>query len=357
MDSRDRVLCSLHLEEPDRVPIYELAINAPVGKTILGRTPRVDAYLLVDPEDYYNVYAGFGLDAMTVWDVGLPVKYFDSETFLDDWGRVWRKSEHTEVTYYLKGTIKTPEDLEKFSLPDPHDYKRLKTIERLVKINKAKMAIIGGIHDGFEVPSMMRGVEDFLSDYYRNPKFAQKLIETCVEYNMELAKAMSDLGVDALVTGDDYAYKKGPLMSPGHFKRFIAPYLKRVVDATHRCSLPIVKHTDGYVWPILGDIINTEADALHPIEPQAKMKLEDVKERYGDRICLIGNVDVSTVLPLGTVEETVMEVKRCLREAASGGGYILSSSNSIHDSVRPENFKAMIEAAKRYGKYTKRSVD
>jgi len=71
----------LHLEEPDRVPVYELAINAPVAKTVLGRMPRVDAYLLVDPKDYYDVYAGFGLDAMTMWDVGLPVKYVDAGSF------------------------------------------------------------------------------------------------------------------------------------------------------------------------------------------------------------------------------------------------------------------------------------
>jgi len=222
-----------------------------------------------------------------------------------------------------------------------------------MKINIVKMAIIGGVHDAFEIPSMMRGVENFLFDYYRNPKFAERLIETSIKYNIELAKAMIDLGVDALVTGDDYAYKKGPLMSPEHFKKFVAPYLKRIVDVAHQNSMPIIKHTDGYLWPILDEIINTGADALHPIEPQAKMSLEDVKERYGDKICIVGNVDVSSVLPFGTVDETIMEVKRCLKEAAGGGGYILSSSNSIHDSVKPKNFRAMIEAAKRYGKYTR----
>jgi len=351
MDSRDRVLCALHLEEPDRVPVYELAINAPVGKHVLGRMPRVDAYLLVNAEDYYNVYTGFGLDAMTVWDVGLPVKQIDRETYLDDWSRIWRKSEHSQVTYYLKGSIQSPEDFESFSPPDPHDHKRLKTLEELVKINRNKMAMIGGVHDAFEIPSMMRGVENFLFDFHRNPRLAERMVETSIEYNIELAKAMIDLGVDALVTGDDYAYRKGPLMSPEHFKKFITPYLKKIVDVSHQKSVPIIKHTDGYIWPILDEIVNAGPDALHPIEPQANMSLKEVKEMYGHRICVAGNVDVSSVLPLGTVEETSMEVKRCLTEAAGGGGYILSSSNSIHDSVKPENFRAMIEAAKRNGRY------
>ncbi|MFQ6095122.1 MAG: uroporphyrinogen decarboxylase family protein [Candidatus Bathyarchaeia archaeon] len=340
------------MEEPDRVPIYELAINAPVAKAVLGRMPRVDAYLLVDAEDYYDVYVGFGLDAMTMWDVGLPVKYVDAETFIDDWGRLWRKSEHSQVTYYLNGTIRSPEDLEGFSPPDPYDDRRLEPLRRLIKMNRANLAIIGGIHDAFEIPSMMRGIDAFLLDYYRNPEFAERLIEMNVEYNVELAKAMIDLGVDALITGDDYAYKKGPLMCPEHFKRFIAPYLKRIAETCHRKSILMIKHTDGYLWPIIDDIINAGVDALHPIEPQARMNLSEVKDLYGDSICIVGNVDVSSVLPLGTVDETVMDVKRCLREAADGGGYILSSSNSIHDSVKPENFRVMIKAAKKYGRYS-----
>jgi len=318
----------------------------------LQRMPKVDAYLLVDAEDYYNVYTGFGLDAMTIWDVGLPVKYLNAETFLDDCGRVWTRNEQSQITYYLNGTIESPEDLDNFCPPDPNDQKRLRTLEKLIKISKTKLAVIGGVHDAFEIPSMMRGVENFLFDYYRDQKFAERLIETSTRYNMELAKAMIDLGVDALVTGDDYAYKKGPLMSPQHFKRFIAPYLKMIVDVSHQGSVPIIKHTDGYLWPILDEIVNTRADALHPIERQAKMSLKEVKDKYADRVCVAGNVDVSLVLPLGTVEKTIMEVKRCLKEAADGGGYILSSSNSIHDSVKPENFRAMIEAAKRYGKCT-----
>ncbi len=197
----------------------------------------------------------------------------------------------------------------------------------------------------------MRNMENFLLDYYKNPTFARKIIETSTEYNIELAKAMIDLGADAIMSGDDYAYNQGPMMSPKHFKEFVFPYLKKIVDVVHRRGIPFLKHTDGYIWPILNDIVNTGIDALHPIDPQAKMSLKDVKEKYGDTLCVMGNVDVTNVLPLGTVEETVGDVKRCIKEAAGGGGYVLSSSNSIHDAVKVENFKAMIRAARRYGKY------
>lgn len=221
----------------------------------------------------------------------------------------------------------------------------------MIKNNKKQLAVVGGIHDAYEIPSQMRGVNNFLVDLFKNPSFARRIIETSVDYNIELAKAMIDLGVDALISGDDYAYKHGPFMSLKLFREFITSYLKKIIDTVHHCGIPFIKHCDGNIWPILDDMVNTGIDALHPIEPQAGMSLREVKEKYGNKICVMGNVDVTNVLPLGTVEDTVKDVKRCIEEAASGGGYILSSSNSIHNAVKIENFKAMIEATKKYGKY------
>jgi uroporphyrinogen decarboxylase len=338
MTHKERILAAVNHEEPDRVPVYELAVYA-------------HAYCEITPQAYYDTHVDFGLDAITVWDEGIPKRRLDNETFVDEWGRVWRKPENSRLTYYQRGSIVTPEDLEALSLPDPCNPERLKGLRETIRINKNHIAVVGGIQDAFEIPSQMRGLENFLLDYYRNPTFVEKLVETSVRYNIELAKAMIDLGVDALVTGDDYAYKKAPFMSPAHFRRFVVPYLKRIVDVGHKHSIPVIKHTDGNILSILDDIVETGIDALHPIEPQAGMSLRNVKEKYGDRICIIGNVDVTSVLPFGTVEDVTREVRRCIDDAASGGGYILSSSNSIHEAVKPENFRAMIRETKRYGRY------
>lgn len=343
MKPRERVLRALSLEEPDIVPLFEIEINTPIVRKILGREPR-------EAMDFYDVYAAFGLDGINFWDKAIPVQYLDAECYVDDWARVWR-TEENEITYYVRGTINTPEDFEKFTPPDPFDYDRLDRLRKVIRSNKKELAVVGGIHDAFEIPSQMRGVAGFLTDLYRNPGFARKIIETSTKYNIELAKAMTDLGVDAIISGDDYAYKHGPMMQPKLFREFVASYLKKIVDAVHRKGVPFIKHTDGYLWPILDDIVKTGIDALHPIEPQAGMSLKEVKEGYGDRICVMGNVDVTYVLPLGTAEETVRDVKRCIMEAADGGGYILSSSNSIHNAVRVENFKAMTEATRKYGKF------
>jgi uroporphyrinogen decarboxylase len=72
---------------------------------------------------------------------------------------------------------------------------------------------------------------------------------------------------------------------------------------------------------------------------------------YGSRVCIIGNIDCGNLLTNGTPDQVTKAVKRCISTASPGGGHILSSSNSIHSGVKPENFLAMIAATKRFGKY------
>jgi uroporphyrinogen decarboxylase len=91
-------------------------------------------------------------------------------------------------------------------------------------------------------------------------------------------------------------------------------------------------------------------NAIHPIEPKA-MDILEVKKRYGGKLCVIGNIDLGYTLTRGSPEETESEVKEKLRTVAPGGGYCLGSSNSIPEYVKPENFRAMVETTKKYGKY------
>jgi len=141
------------------------------------------------------------------------------------------------------------------------------------------------------------------------------------------------------------------MMSPAHFRQFILPYLKRSIDAAHEMGVPFIKHTDGNIWSILDMMVEAGIDGIDPIEPLAGMDIGEVKARYGDRIAVIGNVDCSIVLTQGTREEVEEAVKETIAKASPGGGHILASSNSIHPAVKPENYVAMVEAARKYGNY------
>jgi len=98
-------------------------------------------------------------------------------------------------------------------------------------------------------------------------------------------------------------------------------------------------------------IIDSGIDCLDPIDPVAGMNLGEIKRKYGERICIKGNVDCANTLTLHGVEETIGETKKCIETAGPGGGYILSSSNTIHASVKPENYTAMLDTWKKYRNY------
>ena len=102
-------------------------------------------------------------------------------------------------------------------------------------------------------------------------------------------------------------------------------------------------------------MVDAGINGLHPIEPGA-MDLAHVKNRYRDRICLLGNVDCRFVLPFGSEKDVRRDVKRCIDAAAIGGGYILASSNSLHANCKVENVYTMVDETRRYGKYPLHSI-
>jgi uroporphyrinogen decarboxylase len=116
-------------------------------------------------------------------------------------------------------------------------------------------------------------------------------------------------------------------------------------------GLSVIKHTDGMIWPIIDMIVDSGIDCLDPIDPVAGMDLGEVKRKLGGRIALKGNVDCSHLMTLGAPQEVSAATRDALRIGAPGGGFILSSSNSIHSSVKPENYMAMLRTLKEHGAY------
>jgi uroporphyrinogen decarboxylase len=88
---------------------------------------------------------------------------------------------------------------------------------------------------------------------------------------------------------------------------------------------------------------------MHPNEKGA-MDIRQMKEDYGQRLCLLGNVDLN-ILGAGTPEEVDQEVCELIRDIGPGGGYIVTSGNSLAGYLLPENVEALSRAVQKYGEY------
>ena len=212
-------------------------------------------------------------------------------------------------------------------------------------------AVIVHLNDVFSLPRYLMGYENLLIAIAAEPALVTALVTMSVDINLAMAKEVAQRGVKIVYTGDDFAGDTGPLMSPAHFRELFFPGLRRVVQGYKALGLFVIKHTDGMIWPLMDMIVDSGIDCLDPIDPVAGMDLAEVKAKLGKRIALKGNVDCSHLMSLGTPEQVAAATKDVLRIGAPGGGFILSSSNSIHSSVKPENYAAMLHTLKEHGSY------
>ena len=323
MSSRDRVFTALKRQIPDMVPILEWTIDERVIK-------KIDNSLTY--EDFVEQY---DLDAVCARENQQLVK-LDDLHLQDEWGVINRASE--AVLMPVKCAIEKPEDLKKLKVPDVHADHR----------QKAFVFVMRAV---FMNSTHLRGMDNFFVDIYERPGFVEDLLDIVSDYNFKLGVRAIEEGAEIITFGDDYAGSQNLLMSPDHFERFIFPRLKKFVDNYKEMNVFCVKHSDGNIRPILDALIDLGFHALNPFEPLAGFDIGEVKKTYGDKVCIIGNIDCAHLLTNKLPEDVETEVKRCINLDAPGGGYILSSSNTIHSSVRAENFLAMINACRRYGKY------
>ena len=337
MTSEERIIKTLRHEPVDRIPTFEWFVDKKVIEAIHPG--------LSYPEFVYKT----GQDAICV-DLNYKSEELAPQVYRDEWGIV-KKDTGESHTYPIDGPIKTRKDLDRYVPPDPHVPERYVSLEADLAAHRGQKAVILHLNDVFSIPSRLMGFQDFLLATVEDPGLVEGIIALCVDVNLELADEAVKRGVKIIYTGDDFAHKLGPMLSPVDFEKLFYPYLCKVMQGYKDRGLYIIKHTDGAIMPLIDMIIDSGIDCLDPIDPTAGMDLAEIKKRYGKRIALKGNVDCAQTLTFGTVAETVAESKRCIEIAGPGGGYIFSSGNSIHSAVKPENYVAMMETFNQYCRY------
>ena len=335
MTPRERFLCALNRGEPDRVPYCETSIDPMVGAKLLD---------LESPEE--------------IPEVGTFRRSVDEEKALS------RLLHRDNISYrlvapifaekikgkdgrifYGKGLIRGEKDLELLDFPDPYDDSLYVGPEEYAR-KKGEFALIFSTRLGVSPTYLSMGMEQFSYALYDNPELVEKVMDAYCRWATAVVERICQLDFDILWSSDDLAWKAAPLFSPKFFRDVVVPKIRKVVE---KITIPWVHHSDGNILPLLDDLIDLGVRGIHPVEPGA-MDINDVKKRYGRKVCLLGNIDVNT-LSIGTPEEVEQEVRKRIREVAPGGGYIVSSGNSIPSYCKPENVLAMAEAIQKYGKY------
>jgi len=343
------------------VPLFEFGMEMPIVEAILGtKLPRFGQSSFQNPrckaEDLVTAYETLGLDMVTIGDDSFfsesatPV-WRDSRTYVNEFGQVWRVEETRNTELYYGGEIQPTDNIEPPEL-DASDSSRTEYARLVVKAAKRReMAVAANVHGGFASAYLACGLEKFFVGVVRFPKQIIQLISSFTDFWAELSKQLVDLGVDVIGVGDDLADKHGPFLSPSDWRRLARPSLARIARESRRRGGLTFFHSDGNINSVLDDIVEIGFDGLHSMEPLAGMDIGSIKKKYGDRLCLLGNVDCSRTLCFGSLADVARETRSVIRQASPNGGHVLCSSNSLHSGVRLENYLTMVATGRRFGRY------
>lgn len=352
MNGRERFLCALNRKQPDKVPIFEAAIDKPIVykmATLLGIFEERNLEELSYIDLYCKVIERIDLDGVC-YSFSIGLEKISDKLAKDKYGRVYRLSPHGEPLP-AEPIVKTISDAKKFDMTvrlSEGDFSEIKTIiERFSKEKAICMSIADPYKESWRC---VGGMENLLLSFRENPKLVEILLERTKEFVLKAIDIAAAMGVDTFLMVGDFAYETGLLFSLEDYKRYLKPVHKEIVEHVHKKDKLIIKHSDGNIWPLIDEWIEVGFDGIHPIQPQC-MNIEEVKEYVKGRLAIVGNIDCRNLLVFGTEEEVREAVKKTIEKVAAGGGYILSSSNSIHSGCKPENYIAMIKAAREYGTY------
>jgi uroporphyrinogen decarboxylase len=166
---------------------------------------------------------------------------------------------------------------------------------------------------------------------------------------IDFVRTTAAAGAEVFFMCADYCFNDGPFLSPTMFRKFVTPYLTQVVAAIHEAGAFAVKHTDGAIMPILDQMVESGIDGLHSLDPMAGVDIAEVKALYGNRICLLGNVNCALV-QAGTKEQVRESALYCLEHGGvKQGGYIYATSNCIFAGVPIENYEEMLRVREEFG--------
>jgi uroporphyrinogen-III decarboxylase len=339
--------------EPDYTNILKVLHNV--------KTPRLCLYEhIVDPV-FISKYLDKGCQLQGNKDS-------DYEAYHRTIAEFWQKASYDAISYEgwicdilpghgaikggMKGPIQNREDFEKYPFDEvPRIFWECYTphLEALKKTMPAGMKAYGGCGNGiFEISEDLVGYEYLSVMQYLDPELFRDLYSRIGDLMVELWSEMIAKYSDIFVffrMGDDLGFKTSTLLEPDTFRNFIFPQYKRVINLIHKQGKKFLLHSCGNIFPLMDDLIELGIDAKHSNEDQIA-PFDKWIDLYGDRIGLMGGIDVNT-LCLGSYEEVYEKVlEDATRFRNSAKGWALGSGNSIADYVPVEGYQAMIDAAR-----------
>jgi uroporphyrinogen decarboxylase len=342
--------------EPDRVPYIELFADTQMMEALVEEPINREDYLIPDPGDRSKMgkaldraisfWYHMGYDYMTVISppiFNIPRQKTQDTAVLSKGERQWANEG--------QGIIACWEDFDNYHWPKPEDFDYY-AMEYVARRLPKEMKIIFMSQGGpLENVTWLMGMVNLSLSLVDDADLVEAVSEKVGQTLVDMYKTVASMDrVGALWLGDDMGFNTGTLISPTHLRKYVFPWQRKLVEISHEQGVPFLLHSCGNLRTIMDELIDDVGiDAKHSFQDNV-MPVTEAKEIYGDRIALLGGVDMD-FLCRSSETEIRAYCRNVIDKCAPGGGYAFGTGNSVANYIPLENYVVMLEECRQYGKY------
>jgi len=345
MTSRERLLCAIAHEKPDRVPVGPFGLghlnsNSDIAKELIAKT---------DP----FIGGGVGGNAFMGELVKAESKQEENDTITTIFtpkGNLTQRYRRTDITgYTIEFPCKTAEDVEKYmSIPfKPSEPNADGFLARKKEIGEDGL-VLAGIGDAICVPATILSPMDMCLLWADEPDLMIEVVATISERLLEFVEKACKLGVDGFrVVGGEYASEQ---LGPKGFRAVVTPFDTELSRVIHKYGGIVYYHNHGDVDDFLEDFADLEIDALDPLEvpPYGNVDLADASRRISDKVCLVGGLDDMEVLESLDMETVKQMGRECIEKAGTKSYVLGGTASGTYTEKAARNFIALVDVAKEF---------
>ena len=342
MTRKERVLTALSHRTTDRVPKGETWIDGNLANKLMNTSYPTD-FQHFERDKAIREFLNIDLVNAGDWPSSLIGEDKNGyPLYRSIYGYEFIQGVSKHIT---KPPLEHIEDAKNYVKPDIHNVDPSLVKRFATETDFFVFAQIGG---PVSMLDEMFDMEDYMVYCMTNPDEIQIITEKVMEYEIEKAKLFIDNGADAIFFADDIAFNTGTLLPPYVMENLVFPFYNQTVKEIKAYkNVPVVAHSDGDLNSVLHKYVEAGFDGLQSLQPSAGMDIKKIKEEYGDDLCLWGNLDLDYLMSFGTPDEVRKVVRETIDIASHNGGFILSTCNTMIDSIPPENVLAMMEESEK----------
>lgn len=290
--------------------------------------------------------ADMGWDSLSIWSFRkgpyVP-KYLPSGEFVDFWGRIYKKAWYTG-----KGVLHHQSHFDEIPCYPKIPSKIFEQFSCILPSLSSKMYPIVSLPGIFEKTWQAFGYIEFAKSLRKNELLVHEIADRLVDFLFPTIRKLLSIGLKTFMFMDDIAYKQRTFLSPPLWLAIFGAKYQLLINYIHDHGGYVILHSDGDIRPMMDHFIQLKFDGLQGLEYLAGVNLFEAIQEWGQKITLIGGLDVSTTLSFGNIPEVRSNLDKIFKIIQKKKiSFIISPSQGITASVKPELIHEMLTYSRR----------